>query len=108
MRRLLNYMAKRERIGASALAYADAELTNFYFHRSGNTAPERELPPVFDAPVDDSISDSENAPSDDPSDIDPTMVDEAGDDDASDTETDWESVEGEPAVEPNEEPLPVQ
>jgi hypothetical protein len=47
MGRLLEHMAKRERIGSEALAYGLAELDDFRFHRSGDPAPlPRVLPPV--------------------------------------------------------------
>jgi hypothetical protein len=47
MRRLLEHMAKRERIGPEALAYGLAELDEFRFRRDGDPAPEpRVLPPL--------------------------------------------------------------
>jgi hypothetical protein len=47
MRRLLEHMAKRERIGPEALAYGLAELDDFRFWRSGDPPPPpRVLPPV--------------------------------------------------------------
>ena len=47
MRRLLEHMAKRERIGPEALAYGLAELDDFRFHRVGDPMPEtRALPPL--------------------------------------------------------------
>jgi hypothetical protein len=47
MGRLLEHMAKRERIGSDALSYGLAELDEFRFHRSGDPAPvPRVLPPV--------------------------------------------------------------
>lgn len=47
MRRLLEHMAKRERIGPEALAYGLAELEDFRFHRAGDPpAPLRRLPPL--------------------------------------------------------------
>lgn len=47
MRRLLEHMAKRERIGAEALAYGLAELEDFRFHREGDPPPPpRLLPPL--------------------------------------------------------------
>ena len=45
--RLLEHMAKRERIGAEALAYAVAELDDFQFWYPGDPPPpSRELPPL--------------------------------------------------------------
>ncbi len=47
MRRLLEHMAKRERIGPEALAYGLAELDDFYFRRDGDPRPNiRALPPL--------------------------------------------------------------
>jgi hypothetical protein len=47
MRRLLEHMAKRERIGPEALAYGLAELEDFRFHRDGDPPPQpRVLPPL--------------------------------------------------------------
>lgn len=47
MRRLLEHMAKRERIGPEALAYGLAELENFRFRRAGDPPPPaRVLPPL--------------------------------------------------------------
>jgi membrane peptidoglycan carboxypeptidase len=47
MRRLLEHMAKRERIGPEALAYGLAELDDFRFRRDGDPiAPPRILPPL--------------------------------------------------------------
>lgn len=47
MRRLLEHMAKRERIGSEALEYGLAELDDFHFHRIGDPAPApRALPPL--------------------------------------------------------------
>jgi hypothetical protein len=47
MRRLLEHMAKRERIGPEALSYGLAELDEFHFHREGEAAPlPRALPPL--------------------------------------------------------------
>ena len=47
MRRLLEHMAKRERIGPEALSYGLAELEDFYFRRDGDRIPEpRDLPPL--------------------------------------------------------------
>jgi hypothetical protein len=47
MRRLLEHMAKRERIGPEALGYGLAELDDFRFRRAGDPAPEpRVLPPL--------------------------------------------------------------
>lgn len=47
MRRLLEHMAKRERIGPEALAYGLAELDDFRFHRVGDPLPPpRALPPL--------------------------------------------------------------
>jgi membrane peptidoglycan carboxypeptidase len=46
-RRLLEHMAKRERIGADALAYGLAELEDFRFRREGEPPPApRVLPPL--------------------------------------------------------------
>ena len=47
MRRLLEHMAKRERIGPEALAYGLAELDDFRFRREGDPLPApRVLPPL--------------------------------------------------------------
>jgi len=47
MRRLLEHMAKRERIGPEALAYGLAELEDFRFRRDGDPLPAaRALPPL--------------------------------------------------------------
>jgi len=47
MRRLLEHMAKRERIGPDALAYGLAELDEFRFRRGGDPVQEpRVLPPL--------------------------------------------------------------
>jgi hypothetical protein len=47
MRRLLEHMAKRERIGPEALAYGLAELDDFRFYRDGEPVPAlRVLPPL--------------------------------------------------------------
>jgi len=47
VRRLLEHMAKRERIGAEALDYGLAELENFRFRRKGDPLPPaRILPPL--------------------------------------------------------------
>lgn len=47
MRRLLEHMAKRERIGPDALAYGLAELDDFRFRRDGDPLPApRVLPPL--------------------------------------------------------------
>ena len=47
MKRLLEHMAKRQRIGADALAYGLAELDDFYFRRDGDPVPPpRGLPPL--------------------------------------------------------------
>ena len=47
MRRLLEHMAKRERIGPEALSYGLAELDEFRFRRDGDPLPEpRVLPPL--------------------------------------------------------------
>ncbi len=47
MRRLLEHMAKRERIGPEALSYGLAELEDFRFRRDGDPLPEpRVLPPL--------------------------------------------------------------
>jgi membrane peptidoglycan carboxypeptidase len=46
-RRLLEHMAKRERIGPEALAYGLGELEDFRFYREGDPLPEpRALPPL--------------------------------------------------------------
>jgi hypothetical protein len=46
-RRLLEHMAKRERIGADALVYGLAELDDFHFRREGDPPPSpRTLPPL--------------------------------------------------------------
>jgi ribosomal protein S18 acetylase RimI-like enzyme len=46
-RRLLEHMAKRERIGSEALAYGLAELEDFQFYRAGDPPPPpRDLPPL--------------------------------------------------------------
>jgi hypothetical protein len=47
MRRLLEHMAKRDRIGPEALSYGLAELDDFRFRRDGDPLPEpRVLPPL--------------------------------------------------------------
>jgi hypothetical protein len=47
MRRLLEHMAKRERIGPEALEYGLAELEDFRFRRKGDPLPPaRILPPL--------------------------------------------------------------
>jgi len=47
MRRLLEQMAKRDRIGSEALAYGLAELDDFHFRRAGDPVPpDRVLPPL--------------------------------------------------------------
>lgn len=47
MQRLLEHMAKRERIGSEALAYGLAELDGFQFQRPGDPLPPpRTLPPL--------------------------------------------------------------
>jgi hypothetical protein len=47
MRRLLEHMANRERIGPEALSYGLAELDDFRFQRGGDAAPlPRVLPPL--------------------------------------------------------------
>jgi hypothetical protein len=47
MRRLLEHMARRERIGPEALAYGLAELDEFRFRRDGDPVPgPRVLPPL--------------------------------------------------------------
>jgi hypothetical protein len=47
MKRLLEHMAKRQRIGADALAYGLAELDDVYFRRDGDPVPPpRGLPPL--------------------------------------------------------------
>jgi hypothetical protein len=46
-RRLLEHMAKRERIGPEALAYGLAEIEDFQFYREGDPPPPpRDLPPL--------------------------------------------------------------
>ncbi|UCH29427.1 MAG: transglycosylase domain-containing protein [Myxococcales bacterium] len=46
-RRLLEHMAKRERIGSEALAFGLAELEDFHFYREGDPPPPpRVLPPL--------------------------------------------------------------
>ena len=52
MRRLLEHMAKRERIGPEALAYGLAELDDFRFHRVGDPMPETRALPPLGAPAD--------------------------------------------------------
>jgi len=47
MRRLLEQMAKRDRIGSEALAYGLAELEDFHFRRASDPVPpDRVLPPL--------------------------------------------------------------
>jgi len=47
MRRLLEHMAKRERIGPEALSYGLAEVDDFHFHRDTDPSPPpRVLPPL--------------------------------------------------------------
>lgn len=51
MRRLLEHMAKRERIGPEALAYGLAELDDFQFHKDGELPPPPRFLPPLGAPV---------------------------------------------------------
>ena len=50
MRRLLEHMAKRERIGIEALEYGLAELDDFQFRRKGDPLPPPRLLPPLGAP----------------------------------------------------------
>ncbi|MGB5546177.1 MAG: transglycosylase domain-containing protein [Polyangiales bacterium] len=50
MRRLLEHMAKRERIGIEALEYGLAELDDFQFRRKGDLPPPPRLLPPLGAP----------------------------------------------------------
>lgn len=50
MRRLLEHMAKRERIGPEALAYGLSELDDFHFHRVGDPPPPPRILPPLGAP----------------------------------------------------------
>ena len=50
MRRLLEHMAKRERMGPEALAYGLAELDDFQFRRDGDLPPADRLLPPLGAP----------------------------------------------------------
>jgi len=50
MRRLLEHMAKRERIGPEALAYGLGELEVFQFHRHGDPLPPPRVLPALGAP----------------------------------------------------------
>jgi len=50
VRRLLEHMAKRERIGPEALAYGLAELEDFRFHREGDPPPRSRVLPPLGAP----------------------------------------------------------
>ena len=50
MRRLLEHMAKRERIGPEALSYGLAELDDFRFRRDGDPPPEQRVLPPLGAP----------------------------------------------------------
>ena len=50
MRRLLEHMAKRERIGPEALAYGLAELEDFRFRREGDSVPPARVLPPLGAP----------------------------------------------------------
>ncbi len=50
MRRLLEHMAKRERIGPEALAYGLAELEDFRFRRKGDPLPAARILPPLGAP----------------------------------------------------------
>ena len=49
-RRLLEHMAKRERIGPEALAYGLAELEDFHFHQIGDPPPPPRMLPPLGAP----------------------------------------------------------
>ncbi len=50
MKRLLEHMAKRQRIGQEALEYGLAELEDFRFHRRGDPIPPLRLLPPLGAP----------------------------------------------------------
>ncbi len=50
MKRLLEHMAKRKRIGWEALEYGLAELDDFHFHREGDAPPPLRLLPPLGAP----------------------------------------------------------
>ncbi len=50
MRRLLEHMAKRERIGPEALDYGLAELEDFRFRRTGDPLPSARILPPLGAP----------------------------------------------------------
>jgi hypothetical protein len=50
MRRLLEHMAKRERIGSEALEYGLAELDDFQFRRDGGPLPAARVLPPLGAP----------------------------------------------------------
>jgi hypothetical protein len=52
MRRLLEHMAKRERIGPEALAYGLAELEDFEFRQEGSLPPAPRFLPPLGAPTD--------------------------------------------------------
>ncbi len=49
-RRLLEHMAKRERIGPEALAYGLGELEDFHFHHEGDPPPSPRMLPPLGAP----------------------------------------------------------
>ncbi len=49
-RRLLEHMAKRERIGPEALSYGLGELEDFHFHREGDPPPTPRMLPPLGAP----------------------------------------------------------
>jgi hypothetical protein len=51
MKRLLEHMAKRKRIGWEALEYGLAELEDFRFHRPGDAPPPLRLLPPLGAPT---------------------------------------------------------
>ena len=48
--RLLEHMAKRERIGPEALAYGMAELQDFHFRQDGDPTPPSRVLPALGAP----------------------------------------------------------
>jgi hypothetical protein len=50
MRRLLEHMAKRERIGPEALSYGLAELDDFRFRQAGDPPPAARVLPPLGAP----------------------------------------------------------
>jgi hypothetical protein len=51
MKRLLEHMGKRKRIGWEALEYGLAELDDFHFHRPGDAPPGLRLLPPLGAPT---------------------------------------------------------